>query len=279
MALDLRSPKGLHASLEACGFRRARRGAGYRRNGLRVTLGHRWLTVQAKAAPSGDPAAEQRVEPLGAPGLGAPGLWKTVVVGRRGRRKREFHLPLSVLADGEAWAEDGEEAPSPLQTCLDWAAATLGGEVPPGWVCPPRAEVESWVPPRSLAIQSGPLLRHGTIVCDPSRLALSYPLAGGVPDDLSPARRELLGRVLADAESRWRMVRVGWDGSQDRPAIRAEVDFTGAPKEVLEGLVRAGVDAIRWVVSWSLWSVALLCDTRVACRAWEGLKRKEDVSS
>jgi len=275
MDFNLRSPPALRASLEASGFHRARRGSGYRHNGLCVTSDHAWLNVQGRANKTAEPLRDQ---------LGKPGLWKTVVERKPKRARREFHLPLSVLAGSDLWADDGEEPTDPLQACLAWAAATARGEVPPGWKSPPREQVEAWVPNRSLVLQSGPLLRQGSLHYAPNRLGLSFPIVNELSADISLARRDWLGEVLIETENRWRMVRVGFDGQADRPAIKAEVDFSGAPHLVLEGLVKAGLDAIRWVVSWSLWSVAFLCDTRVTCRLWEAptagiARRKEEEPS
>ena len=92
MELNLRSPRALEASLEASGFRRARRGTGYRQNGLRVTSDHAWLTVEAKAENTAGLFDGQ---------LGKPGLWKTVIAPRTlptARSSRPFatfrHPPL-----------------------------------------------------------------------------------------------------------------------------------------------------------------------------------------
>ncbi len=275
MELQVKSPTALHAAMEAAGFQRARRGKSYRHHGLTVTSDDRWLTVRAKVDPGHDPCQ-----------LGQPALWKTVVSGDQ-RVRREFHVPLALVEGGDAWADaaddDLAEGRNPLEACLDWAACTAGGEVPPGWTSPPREQVEEWLPAGKLAIQSGPLLRQGALEYASNRLGLAMPIAPAAPAapavsaELSPARRELLRRVLVDAQNRWRMVRVGMESGQDRPVVRAEVDFRGAPHFLLEGLFRVGLDALRWVVSWSLWSVALLSDAGVTCRAWEAGFEKEDV--
>jgi hypothetical protein len=274
MELDLRSPRGLQAALAASPFRRSRRGIGYRHKGLCVTWDHRWLTVATKAQSGSDPLWGQ---------MGKPGLWKPLVPPKTKRPRRELHLPLEVIAGSGPWGADAEEAPDPLRACLDWAAATAKGELPKGWKSPPRDQVESWIPRGGLVVRCGPLLRQGSLRYGPNRLGLRFPLAGALSERISLVRRDWLAQVLSDAESRWRMVRVGFCGAPDRPAVRAEVDFSGAPHQVLEGLFRAGLDAMRWVVSWSLWSVGFLCDARVACRSWEapraGTARRKEVES
>jgi len=274
METNVQSPRDVQTAVEAVGFGRGRRGSGCRHRGLRVAFDRRWVTVRTKAEPKADPEAEMLRGRLG-----RPGLWKMVVPQKPKRARREFHLPLAAIEGGDARADDRAEADDPLRACLDWAAATVEGDVPDGWTSPPREQVEAWIPSRGLVIQSGPLLRQGSLIHGPTRLALSFPLAGELSDEISPARRDWLGRVLADAQSRWRMVRVGMEGAPQRPEVRAEVDLTGAPHCVLEALVPIGLDAVRWVVSWSLWSVAFLTDARVTCRAWEAAQRKEDELS
>lgn len=272
MQFNPQSPKELAASIEAAGFRRAQRGRGYRLGGLRVTSDHAWLTVERKA----DAAGLLRGR------LGKPGLWKTVVEPKRNRIRSEFHLPLAVLAGGDFWVGNGEEPANPLSTCLTWAAATAKGELPADWKSPPRELVESWIPSGGLLIQSGPFLEQGSLLCAPDRLGLRFRIGKGIPESASDARRAWIEEVLAAAENRWRMVRVGLDGAKNTPSITAEIDFSGAPHVVLEGLFKAGLDAIQCVVSWSLWPLAFLCDTRVACRAWEapraGIARRKEMN-
>lgn len=270
MEINVQSPRDVRAAVEAAGFRRGQRGSCYRRGDLRLAFDQRWLTVRAEADPEEEMLWGQ---------LGRPGLWKMVAAQAPKRPRREFHLPLAAIEAGDTWNDDRDDAEDPLRACLDWAAATVEGEVPGHWTSPPRAQVEAWMPKRRLVIQSGPLLCQGSLVHKPRRLALSFTLAGELPEEISPARRDWLGRVLADAQNRWRMVRVGMEGDPQRPEVRAEVDLTGAPHGALETLVPIGLDAVRWVVVWSLWSVAFLCDARVTCRAWEAAQRKEEVFS
>jgi len=274
MATTMQSPYDVRTAGEAAGFGRGRRESTSRHRGLHVAFDRRWVTVRAKAAPKADPEAQMPWGPLG-----KPGLWKTVVAEKAGRARREFHLPLAALEDADAWPDDRQEADDPLRACLDWAAATVEGVVPDGWTSPPRGQVEAWIPSGGLVVRSGPLLCQGSLLHEPRRLALSFRLVGELSAEITPARRAWLGCVLADAQSRWRMVRIGMEGAPDRPEVRAEVDWTGAPHGVLEALVPIGLDALRWVVAWSLWSVTFLSDARVTCRAWEAAQRKEDESS
>jgi len=183
--------------------------------------------------------------------------------------RREFHLPMAAVSREVDWATDLSEPAVPLEACLRWAEATARGELPAGWQSPPREQLESWIPHGGLVLQSGPLLKQGSLVRAPDRLALCFTIVNELSEDLSTARRRRLADVLRESSDRWRMVRVGLEGSADRPAVKAEIDLSGAPHPVLEDLFRAGLDALRLVVSWFLWPATFLADGRVACRAWE----------
>jgi hypothetical protein len=258
METIVRSPRGLGPRLEAAGFRLGKDGFTYRSNGLSATLEPGWLTLRTRPGRQADPLGQQ---------MGRPGLWKTIVR-PSGKLRREFHLPVNVLAREEP-DDDGPDGDDPLRACLDWAAATAQGELPNGWQCPAEESVQSWFSKEGLVLQSGPLVKQGSVVRAPGRLAVCFQVVAAVPEGLSPARRRWLERVLAEAGRRWRMVRVGLDGSQGAPSVVAEVDLSGAPPELLPDFCRIALDAVRWVVSWFLWPVALLSDTRVACRVWE----------
>lgn len=260
MDFNAQSPQACGASLEALGFRRSRNRSSYRRNGLSIAPQHGWLTVRAKAEKGADPLWGQS---------GKPGLWKTVAKKDRKGHRREFDLPLGVLAGPPIWTGDDQPPRSPLEACLEWVTATAGGGLPDGWECPPREQIESWIPHQGLTLRSGPFVRQGSLVYAPNRLALWFPIVNELSDEISEARRSWLREVLCDGQNRWRMVRVGFSGAARRPAVGAEVDLSGAPVPVLEDLFRAGLDALRWVVSWLIWSVGLLADARVSCRVWE----------
>jgi hypothetical protein len=213
---------------------------------------------------------------------GRPGLWKFVAGRAAGLFDREFHLPCNIL---KACASlDADEPRDLTRECVDWAIATLSGSLPAGWSVPDAQEFGAAVPSGGLTVQSGPVIRQGSIVCTADRTALVFPILRDVPAELSSSRMQLLSELAIDAQNRWRMVRIGWNGTGGRRAIEAEVDLTGAPRPVLEQLVRVSVDALRWVVQWIATSAALLADVRVDCRAWQRCAsghdpRKGDESS
>jgi hypothetical protein len=196
--------------------------------------------------------------------LGQPGLWKVIAGPEEKSLQRVFELPARVLEVHEE-DDDSEEATSPLSACLHWAMQTAEGQPIPGWQPPPRDELEAWIPPYGLAIQTGPIARQGFVICTPERLALRFPVAPSIPPELPAARRAWLRELLLEAQNRWRMVRVGLSDS----SVEAEVDLTGAPAVVLEALFRFSLDALRWVVHWLAYPANFLADPTISCRAWE----------
>lgn len=127
----------------------------------------------------------------------------------------------------------------------------------------------SWVR-GELTVQQGKRLRQGTLDCSDERLALSFPVLDSIPPDLAGTRFQWLGEVLADAQDTWRMVRIGLaEEGEGRRTARAEVDMTGAPPVLLEGLCRSALAGLRWVVQWLLDPAELLADTTCRCEALE----------
>ncbi|HYT92305.1 MAG TPA: hypothetical protein VEL76_26560 [Gemmataceae bacterium] len=249
------APQRWDADLVALGFRPEETGA-YRRNGTLLTPGRGWVAVEENGEnANGDPLTGQ---------LGLPGLWRQIRSGDRVRHV--FELPESALA-APPDPETESENESPLRACIEWAVATATGGVADGWQPPPYAEVESWIPIGRLTMQCGPLLRQGELIHAPGRLALRFPIVSAIPADLPEVRREWLHELLADAQDRWRLVRVGL--TVDETAALAEVDLTCCPHAVLEGLFKTSLDALRWVVEWLVKSADFLADTDVTCRAVE----------
>lgn len=258
MNITTKTPAAWESALRELGFRRGRNGSGFRQNGLAVKPQRRWLVATARDGKDDDPLCGQ---------LGKPGLWKLVADGAKLRR--EFHLPTSVLSVPALPEEGDEDAPDPLEQCLAWASATALDDLPAGWECPSRDEVESWIPDGALTLRSGALVRQGTLVCGPDRLALRIPIVTEVPAGLSEARREWLRELLVDAQDRWQMVRLGIEGEPGHQSATAEVDLSGAPRVVLEALFGISLAALRWVVSWLITSAGLVADVRVDCRLCE----------
>jgi len=219
--------------------------------------------------------------------LGMPALWKPLGSTNGDGGVWTFDVPAGALdaaaetlvlshderdgdADGGARADAGGGAPRDgLSLALAWASATADGEPPPDWSAPSRDVVASWLALESLAVQCGPVLRQGSLVHEPRRLALRIPIAPAIPGDLPDARRRWLCETLLDAQSRWRMVRVGISGEGAARAALAEVDLSGAPHALLEHLMPVAADALRCVVEWLAAPVDLLLDTSVPCEIFD----------
>jgi len=235
------------SALESLGFVSRDGGRAFQFDGVIVKPTRQWCVLQTDASPSSGPANDS---------LGQPGLWRR---GTDDDAVREFHLPLAILGPGRL-DEDGIDA---LRACVDWALCTGRGVLPNGWTCPPREAIESCIPDGGLTIQSGPIVRQGELVTASDRLALRFPIVPAVAAALPEARRKWLDRLIAAALQHWRMVRVDWGGTPERPSIEAEVDLSGAPHEVLDRLTPIAVDALRWVVEWLLLPANIVADVRV----------------
>jgi len=194
--------------------------------------------------------------------LGRPGLWKRVAQGPVGLRIFEF--PVEICSEEEAALDDDETNLSP-EAFLAWALATAKDGTPPGWQPPPRALVESWLPQGALTVQAGAFVRQGELVLSPERWAVRFPILPVVPVDLPVARREWLRAVLGDAQTLWRLVRLGFAGEGENLAVLAEAEFTGAPSS--ENLFLAGVNGVRHVVAALAETVEVLGDATIASQA------------
>ena len=228
--------------------------------GLKARFESLWLTFHPKTTNEGEPVSAV---------AGAPGLWKNVR-SPSGRLERIFDLPLATVTQQKVWDKETGDAVCPLDEMIDWVAATGRGELPEGWKCPSREELEESLPSKALTLETGRFARHGQFQCEGNRLAVSFPLLQRVPVDLSPQRRACLDRLLADIEYRSRLVRlVERETSEQVGSILAEADFSGAPRFAVPLLLRIGLDAVRHVVSQNISAVELLVDPAVTSTVWE----------
>ncbi len=297
--------------LQRHGFRR--RGAAYCRRGLGVRVERLWCTFTRRAAGVGNAAndsgsrirensdstangpnshefgydqnsvsssQENRSRHCGAGprrGPRGPGLWKTVRAAGDGKPRREFSLPLALVApEGVELDNDGPES-DPFLATIDWVEATARGKVPSTWRTPPREPLEAALPTERRTVRSGPFARQAELICDDGRLAVRIPIATKVPESLAPARRAWLDQVVDDAEQHCRMVRlvqVEVDGRVS--SIHAEVDLTGCPRFILPDLLRCGLDAAAHVVSRFVWSIGFLADPAVRASAWDVVPARVD---
>jgi hypothetical protein len=227
--------------LQSLGFRPGPHGNGYRRRGTSFEMSGHWgrlVSTFRKGAQLGD-----------------PGLW-------REQGRRVFELPPWLMGKGPWLVPDIEPEELRLEV-LRWAIATADGSRVAGWCPPPIEEVKGWLPAQGLTVQAGALARQGTLIHEPDRLAAVFELAAAAPR-LDADRSHWLREVLSDAQSRWRLARVGQTADG---AVHAEVDLSGAPHAALEPLFRMALDALRWVVGWLLESVHFLVQGNVTCSA------------
>ena len=199
----------------------------------------------------------------------SPGLWKAI---RRSdnRWERVCDLPLETFQEAELLADETPRVLSPLIQMIDWVSATRTGELPAGWRSLPRDELESLVPESALTLEVGPLALQGTLVCDETRLTVSFPMSQAVSNNLPPTRLACLGRLLEDLQTRFRMVRlIESETVADSRSISAQIDLAGAPRFALPRLLRISVDALRYVVSQSLATVDLFANPAVTSTVWE----------
>ncbi len=292
----------IEIDLEKLGFARCGAAGEYRRNGTALRWSRHWCTLTAEDSSDRDEASAGAlvgVTALGGlsalGGLGSPGLWKRVATsdGRAGRCV--FDLPSEVCAaewagasdtgdravngggaDSEDGADDEDGAPTAGRArsvaAIEWALATARrgparSRALDVWRPPARADVESWIPAGGLTVSADDALRQGTIVHEPVRLAIRFPIVARIPESLPPARAYWLRALVDDAHARWRMVRVGFAGAPPSARVDAEVDLTGVPREIAEPLFRTSLDAIRWVVAWSVHSADLLVDSTIECES------------
>lgn len=226
----------------------------YRRGSLAARLDGDWLVFDASGA---------ETYHLPRLSLGQLGLWKP-----QGASGYVFEIPQRAVAAAEI-EPDAEDGDGIVATLAAWADATLWGTAPQGWQPPAEGDVRSWLPAAALAIQRGPLARQIEVVCEPARWALRSTLVSDVSGQLSAARRASIERQLHFVQRHWRLVRLGFGGSAERPSIAAEVDLTGCPGALARELAAMALAALRQVVGHELLSLVTLANPRATCGAWE----------
>jgi hypothetical protein len=244
----------MDATLRRFGFIRRRTGE-YRLddNGTCFRPGPPWMVVEIER--TGTPADLLRG------GLGRPGLWKCTR--EAGCAKYRFDFPPIELSATREWGDSSEEPDSAFGAVLGWALATKDGTVPAGWKTPPPEEIG--LTGCGFIVETDGLARRGQVIHEPQRLALRVPILHRVDPHLPPWRMAWLSSLFEEAQGRWRMVRIGADPAS--ASVAAEVDLSGAPDWLLDSLVTAGRDCLRWAVSWLVSSADLLSDARVESRA------------
>ena len=236
------------APLQALGLRAVANAADLRNGKISFRAHDGWGVFEAAGPRGRDPLRGQ---------LDRAGLWK-VTGSTRGPLRRVCELPPQILSLAES-------APGRFEDVSRWTLATMSGKADASWSPPTREEIEELLPEHALTMQTGAIVRQGTLSLD-RRLTFGFPIVPELPQDLPRARKAWLLQLLADGQSRWRMVRIGLTRSR---GVQAQVDFTGVPREVLEQLLPIGVDALRHVVRSLVEPADFLVNGAAACRAVE----------
>ncbi len=239
----------------------------FRRDGLTFRREGSWAlleTTPSQATNASDSGAQS--DP-GSSDLGRRGLWKTIQ--RAGRPIRLFELSWSTPSgngDGDGAGASDEDVAA-AEDCVRWALETLHGDVPPGWVAPPAASLETMTTPDALTLRVGGLVRRGAWTLSHDRLALRFPLVTPIPADLPPTRRQWLERVAREAHEHFRLVRIGFSPNQAPAALMAEIDLTGAPAAVCDQMILASLDSLKWAAGWLIETADFLADAALVSDA------------
>jgi|GEM_PF-5486602 len=175
--------------------------------------------------------------------IGHPGLWKKGPTGCA-----TFCFRSSFLEGVSELVEDtaSTSPDSLLSACQTWAATTAQGQIQKGWMPPSGELVEELLPIQNRNIRQGALIRQIELFREPDHFSLQLTM-DSFPDNMTDDRRNWLAKMLADANSSWRMVR--FDFSEDSGSCVAEVNLTGVPLEIVGPFLLSGYESLRWVVS------------------------------
>jgi hypothetical protein len=211
-----------------------------------------WLVLEAAFAG----AVPDPLEPYD----GGPGLWK-VVLGAGGPR-RVFEVPVAAFHDVEV----PDQAAALVDAFLNWGFASAAGETPAEWVCPGSEEALRAMPAGRLGLVAGAFAARVEVLAnaDTGRLALRCIVLPAPDSRMCETRRILLRAVLLETQDRWRMIRAEAVAGPEGPAPALTVDLTGAPPELLPGLLACGLDVLRAAVLRLADPVTLLSDPHAA---------------
>jgi len=226
-----------------------REGGAYRLDRIRLTADGHWLTLETEGAGGSN-------DPLDCSGL--VGLWKPA--GEGDGLRRRFELPFSAIGGGRP-GPSGETG-SDLAEAVQWALATVDGDVPSGWAPPSPRQPHLIDGDLVITAEQGRLVRRGRASLGPDKLVLRVPIVARAAADLDEARRAWLRELLVDAQGRWRMVRIHMS-----EGVTAEIDLTGAPHQLVETLVEAGRAILRGVGQWLVGPADLIADDSIVSKA------------
>lgn len=271
-----------HEPLTELGFRAAGNAGLYHRDDLVFAVESDWGYLRsewrdATAVPwqgnafQGDPlhGVALQENPRQDP-LTAPGLWKTVGDPASADVRAVWELPPTILAEIDPRSH-GAEGLALFADTLAWALATASGAAPPDWTSPDTAFVAEFASSEALSLRAGHLLRQGSLVREPGRLALRFRVLDPPPAPPPKSRAVWLAELLRDAQRRWRLVRLHTRFAAREPgAVDAVVDLTGVPAPLAEPFLQSGSEALRCAVEHLIREVDFLASSTVS-RALEVL--------
>ncbi|MBI3985547.1 MAG: hypothetical protein HY343_01390 [Lentisphaerae bacterium] len=269
------NPELIAHSLEAIGF--TFNDGGFHSGALSATLEPDWLRLETQApgqGGDGEPFADMKPglwKPLGPAGssnahldavrrLSQPAAFATELWRAKGMADllpvRQAFLPVIRNVGGHnanCWAgsvadiplavfeteQDGLQAA--LSDVIAWLRAASDGSIPTMWRPPAAETLAEWLPPDARCLRCGSILK--TLECETNggtTLALRCVLTE-TRMDFSDNRRDWLRATLLEWQTRCRMVRL----ARSEQRLVAEADLTGAPPDVIENLLRAGLDCLK----------------------------------
>ena len=173
-----------------------------------------------------------------------------------GRHQRVFELP--------DFALDASTAASPIaEAVLAWVQATRTAHPSPQES--PQVE-EGLLAPDELLVRWRDQVVRGEVVADPGRIAVDFPLVATLPEGLSPSRRAWALEQCRAAERAWRWVQLGIAEEDATAQVRASVDLTGAPADLVPTLAKVAAACLRAAVAWAIPGLRALADPSLDSR-------------
>jgi hypothetical protein len=201
-----------------------------------------------------DVPRELHIDPLTIGQTGCPGLWKYVT--SNNIIKSRFELPPDILIFSVG-NNNEDTAGSVFKEMISWAILTADQKtLPKNWSVPSLQD--TGFTKNDFAIQHGRFIRHIRLINENQTLSLRMTILSLVPE-IHKDRLHCLRRTLIDAQNRWHMVRIAL--GQPGQSITAEINFSGAPKSILEILIRTGLNILSEFFKWIVASVDFLADT------------------
>ncbi len=182
-----------------------------------------------------------------------PGFWKPVW--EYGRLYNRFDLPQTFI-DLCLGCDSYVEGASNFESIVAWAIETANGTVRQSWKVPQEQAIG--MTDETFIVQHGRFLQRGCYVRTDNALVLRVCIIDNMPSGVDERRMAWLRYTLLDAQARLRYVRFCVDSESCQ--VTAEVDFTGAPLNLLPVLLKSGLVALRLSFKWLVASLDLIAN-------------------